>query len=53
MGIRLQTAQLTQDPALNMRLGATFLSGLIDRYGGALPLAILDEQVDAWVKGQM
>lgn len=39
LGIRLQTPQLTQDPALNMRLGATFLSGLIDRYGGALPLA--------------
>jgi soluble lytic murein transglycosylase len=39
LGIKLQTPQLTQDPALNMRLGATFLAGLIDRYRGALPLA--------------
>lgn len=54
LGIRLQTPQLTQDPALNMRLGATYLSGLMGRFGDALPLAAAGynagpRRVDEWV----
>ena len=30
---------LTGDPAYNMRLGSSYLRGLLDRFGGALPLA--------------
>uniref|UniRef100_UPI00107FD5AB lytic transglycosylase domain-containing protein n=1 Tax=Crenalkalicoccus roseus TaxID=1485588 RepID=UPI00107FD5AB len=38
--LRHQTAMLTTDAAHNMRLGATYLASLIERFGGALPLAI-------------
>ena len=33
------TDALTTDPAYNMRLGTTYLSTLLTRFGGALPLA--------------
>ena len=31
---------LTEDPQLNMRLGTAYLAGLVNQFGGALPLAI-------------
>jgi soluble lytic murein transglycosylase len=31
---------LTADPALNMRLGTTYLHGMLARFGGAVPLAV-------------
>ncbi len=34
-----QTA-LTTDPAYNMRLGTAYLAGLLDQFGGAMPLAV-------------
>jgi soluble lytic murein transglycosylase len=34
------TASLTADPGLNMRLGTAYLRGLMDRFGGAVPLAV-------------
>ncbi len=40
LGIYVRTAALTADPALNVRLGTTYLAGLLARYNGALPLAI-------------
>jgi soluble lytic murein transglycosylase len=39
LGIRHQVGMLTADPAHNMRLGAAYLSGLLGRFDGALPLA--------------
>ncbi|RYI82648.1 MAG: lytic transglycosylase domain-containing protein, partial [Acetobacteraceae bacterium] len=45
---------LTQDPGLNMRLGAAYLEQLIGRFGGALPFAIAGYnagpgRVDEWL----
>ena len=40
LGIAHAVGMLTADPSHNMRLGAAFLAGLIDRTGGALPLAL-------------
>ena len=34
------TAALTADPALNMTLGSAYLQGLMDQFGGAMPMAI-------------
>jgi soluble lytic murein transglycosylase len=53
-GIAVQTAALTADPALNMRLGSTYLAQLIAQYAGCLPLAIAaydagPNNVDAWI----
>ncbi len=39
-GLAHQVGMLTADPGHNMRLGAAFLSDLIGRTGGALPLAL-------------
>ncbi len=36
----LSPAVLTTDPAYNMRLGTTYLAGLLGQFGGALPLAV-------------
>jgi soluble lytic murein transglycosylase len=54
LGVRHQTAMLTADPAHNMRLGAAYLSDLLTRYGGALPLAAAGYnagpgRVDEWL----
>jgi soluble lytic murein transglycosylase len=40
IGVVVRVAALTADPALNIRLGTSYLAGLVSRYGGALPLAI-------------
>jgi soluble lytic murein transglycosylase len=39
LGMRHQVGMLTADPAHNMRLGAVYLAGLLERFDGALPLA--------------
>ena len=33
-------ASLTTDPALNLRLGSTYLRGLLDQFGGVVPFAV-------------
>ena len=40
LGVRLKPADLTQDPALNMRLGATYLQALLAQFDGCTPLAV-------------
>jgi soluble lytic murein transglycosylase len=40
LGVRHQPGMLTADPTHNMRLGAAYLSELIGRFDGALPLAV-------------
>ena len=40
LGLPVSIPTLTADPAYNMRLGTTYLAALLDRFGGALPLAI-------------
>lgn len=54
MGIFVQPAALTADPALNIRLGTAFLASLMARYDNALPLAIAaynagPGNVDRWL----
>jgi len=54
LGIAHQTAQLTNDPAHNMRLGAGYLEMLSERFGGTLPFMIAGYnagpgRVDQWV----
>ena len=36
----MKAAALTTDPAYNMRLGTTYLAGLLSQFGGAMPLAV-------------
>ncbi|APH59519.1 lytic transglycosylase domain-containing protein [Granulibacter bethesdensis] len=53
LGITVSSAQLLSDPALNVRLGSTYLQGLLDRFGQAVPLAVAGynagpHRVDAW-----
>lgn len=36
----LNVAALNTDPAYNMKLGTTYLGGLLDRFGGAVPFAV-------------
>ena len=48
---------LTSDPGYNMRLGTTYLQGLLDQFGGALPLALAGynagpHRVQAWLTAQ-
>ena len=45
---------LTADPDYNMRLGTAYLAGLLDQFGGALPLALAGynagpHRVQAWL----
>lgn len=40
LGVIPNLPALTTDPAFNMRLGTTYLGGLLARFGQALPLAI-------------
>ncbi len=39
-GGAVSPAALVSDPAFNMRLGTTYLAGLLNQFGGAMPLAI-------------
>ena len=54
LGVPYQVSQLTADPQANMRLGAGYLDQMLDRYGGALPLAAAaynagPGRVDQWL----
>lgn len=40
LGVPADIPALTTDPGYNMKLGTTYLGGLLDRFGQALPLAI-------------
>jgi soluble lytic murein transglycosylase len=53
-GVPLSENQLTQDPALNMALGSTYVAGLLARFDNCLPLAIAGynagpHRVDEWL----
>lgn len=55
MGLATSTTALTTDPASNMLLGVGYLRRLLDRYGGAEPLAIAaynagPSRVDEWLR---
>ena len=48
---------LTADPAYNMRLGTAYLQGLLEQFGGALPLALAGynagpHRVQSWLTAQ-
>jgi soluble lytic murein transglycosylase len=54
IGAPVSPAALTTDAAYNVQLGTTYLHDLLDRYGGALPLAIAaynagPHRVDDWL----
>ncbi|MBR0652302.1 lytic transglycosylase domain-containing protein [Roseomonas terrae] len=54
LGVPYQVGQLTGDPQMNMRLGAGYLDQMLDRFGGALPLAAAaynagPGRVDQWL----
>lgn len=54
LGVPYQVGQLTGDPTMNMRLGAGYLDQMLDRFGGALPLAAAaynagPGRVDQWL----
>ena len=54
LGVPFQPVQLTASPEVNMRLGAGYLEQMLDRYGGALPLAAAaynagPGRVDQWL----
>ena len=40
LGVTITPASLTLDPNQNMRLGTTYLQGLLDQFTGVLPLAV-------------
>ena len=40
LGEPVSLSALTADPGYNMRLGADYLRGLLDRFGGVLPFAL-------------
>ena len=40
LGIKVAIDRLTVDSALNIRLGATYLRGLLDQFGGVEPFAV-------------
>ncbi len=55
LGLGASIPALTDDPAYNMALGADYLSGLLDRYGEAEPLAIAaynagPSRADEWLR---
>jgi soluble lytic murein transglycosylase len=50
----IQLAALTVDPALNMRLGTSYIQTQLDRFGGTLPFAVAaynagPARVDQWL----
>ncbi|MBN8874673.1 MAG: lytic transglycosylase domain-containing protein [Rhodospirillales bacterium] len=54
LGIATTLASLTTDPSHNMRLGTSYLQEMLDRFGGALPLAVAaynagPHRVDVWL----
>ena len=54
LGVPYQVSQLTGDPQANMRLGAGYLDQMLNRFGGALPLAAAaynagPGRVDQWL----
>jgi soluble lytic murein transglycosylase len=54
LGEGTSPAVLTSDPQHNMRLGTAYLAGLLDRFGGSLPLAAAGynagpNRVDTWL----
>ena len=40
LGTQAPVAALTADPSLNIRLGTTYLRGLLDQFGGVVPYAV-------------
>lgn len=55
IGVPYQLAGLQGNPALNMRLGSSYLAQMIDRFGGAWPYAIAaynagPGRVDEWLQ---
>ena len=55
LGIPTSLATLTGDPAHNMRLGTRYLTEVLDKFGGALPLAAAGynpgpHRVDQWLR---
>jgi soluble lytic murein transglycosylase len=40
LGTQAPVTALTSDPALNIRLGTTYLRGLMDQFGGVVPYAV-------------
>ena len=40
LGTQAPVLSLTTDPALNIRLGTTYLRGLLDQFGGVVPYAV-------------
>ena len=40
LGVPVSLTALTADPAYNIRLGTTFLRGLLDQFDGSVPLAV-------------
>jgi len=54
IGVGTSLAALIADPAHNMALGTRYLQDLLDRFGGALPLAVAGynggpHRVDQWL----
>ena len=54
LGLPADDARLTRDPDYNIRLGTTYMRGLIERYGGSYLLAIAaynagTSRVDEWL----
>lgn len=54
LGVTHRLAMLTSDPAHNMRLGSAYLAQVLERFGGALPLAAAaynagPARVDEWL----
>lgn len=54
IGVPYQVGQLTGDPQANMRLGAGYLDQMLERFGGAMPLAAAaynagPGRVDQWL----
>lgn len=55
VGVQYMSASLTADPAYNIRLGDAHFARLMDRYGGAYPLAIAaynagPGRVNEWIR---
>ena len=54
LGMQVALAALTGDPHANVALGCAYLSGLLDRFGASIPLAVAaynagPSRVDTWL----